>query len=130
MSSGVRTCSAAAALASEFLEQERGEGWWGSNEMADYYADHERGADPFAWIRGYPLMDAEIISQYSFDHAGIGETSLMMELAPETVDLDHLDTSKWYLESAKKANREYGAKGAEMVLDRMRRILTASRASA
>ena len=31
--------------------------------MADYYADHERGADPFAWIRGWPLMDEEIISQ-------------------------------------------------------------------
>jgi creatinine amidohydrolase len=72
-------------------------------------------------------MDDEIISQYSFDHAGIGETSLMMELAPETVDMDRLDTSKWYLESAREANREFGAKGAAMVLERMRRILTESR---
>ena len=111
----------------EFLEKERGEGWWGDNEMADYYAEHERGSDPFNWIRGYPLMDDEIISQYSFDHAGIGETSLMMELEPDSVDMDYLDTSKWYLESAKDANREYGAKGATMVLERMRRILTESR---
>ncbi len=95
--------------------------------MADYYAEHERGADPFNWIRGCPLMDDEIISQYPFDHAGIGETSLMMELAPETVDMGYLDTSKWYLESAKEANRELGAKGAEMVLERMRTILTESR---
>jgi creatinine amidohydrolase len=114
----------------EFLERERGEGWWGSNEMADYYADHERGANPFNWISGHPLMDEEIIRQYAFDHAGVGETSLMMELAPESVDMDYLDTSKWYLESAREANREYGAKGASMVLERMRRILTESRLAA
>ncbi len=41
--------------------------------------------------------------------------------------MDHLDSSKWYLESAREANREYGAKGAAMVLERMRRILTESR---
>lgn len=108
----------------EFIERERGEGWWGSNEMSSYYADHQKGADPFNWIRGHPLMDAEIIAQYAFDHAGIGETSLMMELCPESVDMDYLNTDKWYLESARDANREFGAKGAAMVLERMRGILT------
>lgn len=107
----------------EFLEAERGEGWWGDNDMASYYADHERGADPFNWIQGHPLMDAQIIRQYAFDHAGIGETSLMMELAPETVDMDHLSTEKWYLESARDANREFGAKGVELILERMGTIL-------
>lgn len=119
--------TAARTVIFEFLERERGEGWWGDNEMADYYAQHERGANPFNWISGHPLMDAEIISRYSFDHAGIGETSLMLELAPETVDMEHLDTSKWYLQSAREANREFGAEGAAMVLERMRRILTESR---
>lgn len=108
----------------EFLEQERGEGWWGSNEMADYYADHERGANPFNWISGHPLMDAEIISQYPFDHAGKGETSLMMALCPESVDMDYLSTEKWYLESAIEASREFGDNGARMVLERMRKLLT------
>ena len=111
----------------EFIERERGEGWWGSNEMSTYYADHERGANPFNWISGHPLMDGEIISQYPFDHAAIGETSLMMELLPESVDMTYLDTSKWYLETAKDANRELGAKGASLVLERMRKILTESR---
>ena len=69
-------------------------------------------------------MDAEIISQYEFDHAGIGETSLMMELCPESVDMDYLNTEKWYLESARDANREFGARGAAMVLERMRVILS------
>jgi len=111
----------------EFLEKERGEGWWGDNKMANYYADHERGANPFNWIQGHPLMDAEIISQYPFDHAGVGETSLMMELCPESVDMSYLNTEKWYLESAAEASREFGAKGAAMVLDRMRNILSESR---
>lgn len=110
----------------EFLERERGEGWWGDNEMATYYADHELAADPFNWIQGHPLMDAEIIGQYAFDHAGIGETSLMMELCPESVDMEHLSTDKWYLESAREANREFGTRGVELILERMRKILTRS----
>ena len=108
----------------EFLEKERGEGWWGDNSMANYYKDHESGTDPFSWIRGYPLMDDEIIKQYPFDHAAQGETSLMMALCPEGVDMEHLSTDKWYLESAKDASKELGEKGANMVLDRMRIILT------
>jgi creatinine amidohydrolase len=107
----------------EFLGKERGEGWWGDNSMSSYYEDHESGTDPFSWIRGYPLMDDEIIKQYPFDHAAKGETSLMMALCPEGVDMDHLSTDKWYLESAKDASKELGEKGAKMVLDRMRSIL-------
>lgn len=107
----------------EFLEKERGEGWWGDNKMSTYYADHERGANPFNWIQGHPLMDAEIISQYPFDHAAKGETSLMMELCPESVDMDYLSTEKWYLESATEASKELGAKGVELILQRMRKIL-------
>ena len=113
----------------EFLEKERGEGWWGSNEMSTYYADHERGANPFNWISGHPLMDAEIISQYSFDHAAKGETSLMMALCPESVDMSHLSTEKWYLETARDATLEYGQFGADLVLERMRKILTKQAAS-
>ena len=33
-----------------FLEAERGEGWWGDKDMADYYAQHDNGTDPFNWI--------------------------------------------------------------------------------
>src|SRR3954469_21151668 len=57
----------------EFLEKTRGEGWWGSTAMSTYYEDHSRGANPFNWIQGHPLMDAEIIGRYAFDHAGKGE---------------------------------------------------------
>jgi len=108
----------------EFLERERGEGWWGSNAMATYYEDHEQGINPFNWISGHPLMDAEIISRYSFDHAAKGETSLMLALCPESVDMSRLSTEKWYLESAREADRDYGQMGADLVLERMRAILS------
>ncbi|MFV2064014.1 MAG: creatininase family protein [Chloroflexota bacterium] len=107
----------------EFIEKERGEGWWGDDSMSTYYADHERGTDPFNWIQAHALMDAEIIGQYPFDHAGKGETSLMMELCPEGVDMEHLSTDKWYLESATEASRELGEKGTQLILERMRKLL-------
>ena len=109
-----------------FLDKERGEGWWGDNKMSTYYEDHDAGADPFSWIRGHPLMDAEITRHFPFDHAAKGETSLMMAVCPEGVEMDKLSTEKWYLESAKEATKELGDKGAQLVLNRMRTLLARS----
>ena len=106
------------------LESRHGEGWWGRPEMRDYYSDREEGQDPFSWISIHPLMDEEITSRYPFDHAGAGETSLMLALAPETVDLGKLpDNEGWYTESAEQASLELGRQGVEMILERFRRIL-------
>jgi creatinine amidohydrolase/Fe(II)-dependent formamide hydrolase-like protein len=107
----------------EFLGKERGEGWWGDDAMADYYSAHADGGNPFNWIQGHPLMDDAVIRQYPFDHAGQGETSLMMALCPEAVDVERLTTTGWYLESARKAGPELGSKGVRLVLDHMRRVL-------
>ena len=107
----------------QFLEAEHGEGWWGRKEMRNYYAQHEAGTDPFNWIRIHPLMDEDITAQYPFDHAGIGETSLMMALAPEAVDPTRFDeNSSWYTETAKDASAKLGEAGVEMILTRFRRI--------
>jgi creatinine amidohydrolase/Fe(II)-dependent formamide hydrolase-like protein len=110
-----------------FLEREHGEGWWGKEEMADYYAQHEAGEDPFNWIQGHPLMTPEIIAQYPFDHAGVGETSLMLDLKPEVVDLARLDSEKWYTRSAQQASAELGRRGRELILAHMRQVLTLRR---
>ena len=107
----------------DHLQRERGEGWWGDNAMADYYAQHGEGDNPFNWIRVHPLMDADIIAQYDFDHAGIGETSLLMALDPDGVDMEKLSTEKWYLKSAERASVEHGRKAVDLVLARMRRVL-------
>lgn len=112
----------------EFLEKEHGEGWWGQQAMADYYQQHDRQQDPFNWIQVHPLMDQAIIEQYDFDHAGIGETSLLMALEPQGVNMKCLDSSKWYLRSAKDASADYGEKAVALILDRLRTMLRQSTA--
>ena len=109
-----------------FLERERGEGWWGKSGMDDYYAQHETGDDPFNWIKGHPLMTAEIISQYPFDHAGIGETSLMLAMRPDAVDLARVDDRKWYTRSAREASAELGGKGRDLIAAHLREVLSRS----
>ena len=107
----------------EILEKERGEGWWGNKTMADYYAQHAAGSDPFNWIKIHPLMTKEIIAQYPFDHAGIGETSLMMALCPEAVDMGRLNKEEWYSLSAEGAAKDIGERGVSLILDHMIAVL-------
>jgi creatinine amidohydrolase len=109
----------------QFLEEQRGRGWWGDRAMADYYAQQSGGSDPFNWIKGHPLLTAELIQHYPFDHAGIGETSLMMALCPEAVDMTKLDKSRWYTESAKDASAALGEQGVALMLEHMRQALGA-----
>ncbi len=107
----------------KFLEKERGEGWWGDNSMADYFAEHEKGTDPFNWIQIHPLMDEQTLKNYTFDHAGIGETSLMMSLCPEGVDMSQLAKDKWYTRTAEEATAKYGDTAKERILEHLRIIL-------
>jgi creatinine amidohydrolase/Fe(II)-dependent formamide hydrolase-like protein len=107
-----------------FLEKTRGEGWWGNREMEDYYAAQATGADPFNWINIHPLMSADIIAKYPFDHAGIGETSLMMALYPEAVDHNKMsDNTDWYTLGAHEASAELGERGVALIRERMLSIL-------
>ena len=106
-----------------FLEKQRGEGWWGDEKMADYYARQSSGADPFNWIKAHPLMTPETMDGYPFDHAGLGETSLLMALCPEGVDLARLSDEKWYTRSARQATAELGARGRDRILARLREVL-------
>jgi creatinine amidohydrolase len=108
-----------------FLEKERGEGWWGSEKMAAYYAEQAKGDDPFNWIKAHPLMKLDEMEGYPFDHAGEGETSLLMALAPEGADLSRVSDDKWYTRSARGASAESGAKARDLILARFRKVLTA-----
>jgi creatinine amidohydrolase/Fe(II)-dependent formamide hydrolase-like protein len=107
----------------EFLERERGEGWWGNKNMADYYAQQPAGSDPFNWIKAHPLMTPEIIAQFPFDHAGQGETSLMMALCPEALDMARLSHAEWYVQSASGASVELGTRGRDLILTHVRKVL-------
>jgi creatinine amidohydrolase len=107
-----------------FLERERGEGWWGKAEMRDYYAQHDAGVDPFNWIRVHPLMSKAVTAVYPFDHAGIGETSLMLALAPEVVEMDRVgENHGWYTEGADAASVELGERGVALILGHLREVL-------
>jgi creatinine amidohydrolase len=91
--------------------------------MADYYAAQAKGDDPFNWIKTHPLMTPEIIKEFPFDHAGQGETSLMLALCPEAVDMKMLSAEKWYAQSARHASADLGEHGCELILAHMRRML-------
>jgi creatinine amidohydrolase/Fe(II)-dependent formamide hydrolase-like protein len=106
-----------------FLERERGEGWWGNEKMADYYAQQSAGDDPFNWIKAHPLITPDGMENYPFDHAGQGETSLMMALAPEAVDQSKLSEDRWYARSARQASFELGLKGRNRILAGLRKAL-------
>ena len=106
-----------------FLEKASGEGWWGKEAMADYYAQHAKGDDPFNWIKAHALMVPEAMDGYPFDHAGIGETSLLMALAPDAVDMARLSPETWYTRTAKDASAEFGRQGRDRILARLRALL-------
>lgn len=106
-----------------FLERERGEGWWGAEKMADYYAQQSSGSDPFNWIKAHALMDPAKMEGYPFDHAGQGETSLMMDLFPDAVQPARIADGKWYTKSADGASPALGARGRELILAHLRDAL-------
>lgn len=97
------------------LEGARGPGWWGDRGMADYYAQQALAADPFNWIRIHPLFPQG--ADFPFDHAGVGETSLMLALAPDTVDMSRaLEGDHWYTETAPQATAALGEAGVTLAL--------------
>ena len=91
--------------------------------MADYYARQVDKADPFNWIQIHPLLNAEAISQFPFDHAGEGETSLMLDLCPEGVDMRRFSTKQWFTCTAKQASAETGRRGRNLILAHMRAVM-------
>jgi len=113
-----------------FLEAERGEGWWGAESMAGYYKQQSTGDDPFNWIKAHPLMPASDMEGYPFDHAGLGETSLLMALLPEGVDKSRISEDEWYSRSAREADAELGTKGRDRILAHLRKALGVERANA
>jgi len=106
-----------------FLEKARGEGWWGDAKMSDYYAQQAGGGDPFNWISIHPLLTREAIGHYPFDHAGEGETSLMLAMCPQAVDEALVSDERWYTRSARQASAETGMRGRDLILAHMRRVL-------
>ena len=102
------------------VEALRGPGWWGRAAMADYY---DGPADnPFNWISIHPLLPPG--ADYVFDHAGQGETALMLALAPDTVDLGQMGANdSWYTQTAPLATVAQGKAGVAIILAHLRQVL-------
>ncbi len=100
------------------------------SSMAAYYASQSAGDDPFNWIKAHPLLPSSVMESYPFDHAGQGETSLLLALMPEGVDQSRISSDKWYSGSARDASAELGMKGRDRILAHLRRELCAERANA
>jgi creatinine amidohydrolase/Fe(II)-dependent formamide hydrolase-like protein len=104
------------------LEATRGQGWWGKGEMAEYYEGHAAGDNPFNWISIHPLLPQG--HAYIFDHAGEGETSLMLALAPSTVDMAACTANdSWYTATAPRATAATGESGVAIMLSHLRQVL-------
>lgn len=103
------------------LEATLGAGWWGNRNMQNYYAEQAAGHDPFSWIQIHPLFPPGC--GFPFDHAGLGETSLMLALAPETVAMAELsNTDDWFTDTAAAASAELGGSGVAIAVANLRRI--------
>ena len=105
----------------QFLEEVSGEGWWGREEMSDYYSGNN---NPFAWIQVHPVRCLpEVAELYDGDHAGKLETSEMMAINGSVVEPDRNDGTIWFARPAVEASAAYGdaaltdtSRAAEMVL--------------
>lgn len=101
--------TAAKRATMEYLQETLGEGWWGSESYSNYYEEMEGSNDPFSWIKVIPTMSTEVQNATGYDHAGKFESSILMSLYPEAVDLSRIDDKKhWFTESARGANKELG----------------------
>ena len=106
------------------LEATRGQGWWGKGDMAAYYQAAARGDNPFIWISLHPLMPPEVTQHLPFDHAGEGETALMLALCPDLVDPERMgENDTWYTASAPKASAKQGEAGVGVILKYLRGLL-------
>ena len=107
-----------------FLENERGEGWWGGEDSKDYYRNHnEKCSNPFNWIKVHPLRSPALDGTYKGDHSGILETSFMMSVCPEGVDMLK-ERSHWFARAADSASIEYGNKAREDIVRELKNIIS------
>lgn len=106
-----------------FLEKERGEGWWGCEDSADYYEKHHgKGENPFNWIQIHPLKSPRLQEKWHGDHAGISETSQMLDLCPEGVNMTK-PRKRWFTKSADGASLEHGREIDADILADLRKLL-------
>lgn len=116
--------TAAKRATMEYLEETLGEGWWGSENYANYYEQLEGSNNPFNWIKVIPTMSTEVQNATGYDHAGEFESSILMALYPDCVKKERIDDiNHWFTKSAKNASMETGKKMVELSLKYLKEVI-------
>ena len=103
-----------------YLEKTMGQGWWGSEQYANYYENLGGGDDPFSWIKVIPAMSPRAQRETGYDHAGKYECSILMALYPDAVKLERLgDIPHWFTASSAEASTALGKKMLEISLEEL-----------
>jgi creatinine amidohydrolase/Fe(II)-dependent formamide hydrolase-like protein len=106
---------AAKKLTFEYLEQTRGNGWWGKNENAEFYANLEKTDNPWKWINVLPCMSTAAQNATGYDHAGKWEASILSALCPEAVKKERIQESdEWFIQGAIESSPEIGMKMVDL----------------
>ena len=104
---------AAAELAFELTRTEKGLGWWG-------YQPPETHGRVWERVRVMPTILPEAAAVCRGDHAGHFETSLLMYLRPELVDLGQLQRqSFWYTDQPDNLARTSSAEDGKRYFEAM-----------
>jgi creatinine amidohydrolase len=82
-----------------------------------------RSEYPFKRIKIHALITVETTAQYPFDNAGEGNTSLMLAIRPEAVDMTASSSQRLDVESAARANAQKNSRGREMILAHVQKVL-------
>ncbi|MDD5727869.1 MAG: creatininase family protein [Victivallales bacterium] len=107
--------NAAKKLVFEFMQEDRGKGWWGAGE--------DSGADsPWNWFHVMSVMPRIPGVEMPLDHAGYHETSLMWALNSSAVNMERIrENREWFCASAENASIEHGEELIDMILDYWRK---------
>ncbi len=116
---------AAKKVTLRYLEDTRGYGWWGSNDMKDYYENLDTSDNPMTFIKTIQLMDHETQKRIGgFDHAGKYETSLLSAVYPENVDFARTkDNTEWFAIPSQEASVEVGEMMLKHTLEYLERTI-------
>jgi len=113
---------AAKKVIMEYMEENQGKGWWGSENFENYYSDLGTGEDPFSYIKVISLIGREAQKKCGgFDHAGEFETSFILGTWPENADLERRkQNNEWFAKSASSASTDTGAHMLRCTLEWLR----------
>lgn len=119
---------AARKLIFEYLEDTKGNGWWGSNSNAEFYEEFHDGKqdNPWKWITTIGGRNSKTLYEFNGggDHAGKAECSILGALVEDGLKLERLgESDEWFIQSAKDTDIEIGRKIVEEEVEEIIEII-------